>query len=45
MHVFGARVPQVRPAQPSPILKIGAPLSEEEAVLMLQRNERGAWVV
>lgn len=31
----------VKPAQPSPVIKIGAPLSEEEAIVMIQRNERG----
>lgn len=36
----------VKPPQPSPIIKIGAPLAEEDAVLLLQKNERGtqhAW--
>jgi hypothetical protein len=31
----------VKPAQPSLIMKIGAPLPEDEAVLIIQRNERG----
>jgi len=31
----------VRPPQPSPTLKIGLPLPEEEALTIIQRNERG----
>jgi len=31
----------VKPAQPSPIIKIGAPLTEDEAIMLIQRNERG----
>ncbi|KAG1669632.1 hypothetical protein FOA52_010792 [Chlamydomonas sp. UWO 241] len=31
----------VKPSQPDPIIKIGAPLSEEEAIAILQKNERG----
>ncbi len=32
----------VKPPQASSLIKIGAPLTEDEAILMLQRNERGA---
>ncbi len=28
----------------SPIIRIGAPLGEEEAILMIQKNERGRQV-
>jgi hypothetical protein len=31
----------VKPPQQSPIIKIGAPLPEEEAILIIQKNERG----
>jgi len=31
----------VKPPPPSPILKIGAPLAEEEAIMLIQKNERG----
>ena len=31
----------VKPAQPSPIIKIGMPMAEEDAVMLIQRNERG----
>lgn len=31
----------VKPPQPSPIMKIGAPLPEEEAIALIQKNERG----
>lgn len=31
----------VKPVQPSPIIKIGAPLAEEDAIMLIQRNERG----
>lgn len=31
----------VKPPQQSPIVKIGAPLPEEEAILIIQKNERG----
>eukprot|EP00955_Chlamydomonas_euryale_P054241 355754-Chlamydomonas_euryale.AAC.3 len=31
----------VKTSQPDPIIKIGAPLPEEEAVAILQKNERG----
>mmetsp|Transcript_33907 Transcript_33907/g.75181 ORF Transcript_33907/g.75181 Transcript_33907/m.75181 type:complete len:829 (-) Transcript_33907:621-3107(-) len=31
----------VKPPQPSPIIKIGAPLLEDDAILLIQKNERG----
>ena len=33
----------VKPPQPSPIIKIGAPLNEDDAIMIIQKNERGAW--
>lgn len=35
----------VKPAQPNPIIKIGAPLGEEEAIMLIQRNERGMFSI